>query len=319
MQINQYPNQATSLTVEDRFDVDKNLGVGVWQSQQFDIPTLIGGIQDAFPNLFDTIYTADGTVQSNRTIDQDGYKMMFVGGQFYINTTGISGGLFQSEIVGSNAMLISSTSVGIQVSGGSGTCMSLSSSNVGMFSSAPRNVVKTSGSLPSSVPSSVLEVVSTTQGSRPAPRMNTTERNAISSPADGLNIHNTDLEYPQLKHPLYGWQSIGYGRIEYVIDFSVTPFTGSPLTFETRIPSGKVLHKIVGVGSSIDASVADSIDIGLLSDTTYFSPDISVLNSDSGQSITTNSKRTLTSNEDLSITPNGSVLSGVLHITIYHT
>lgn len=44
-----------------------------------------------------------------------------------------------------------------------------------------------------SAASSILEVQSVTRGSRPAPRMQQTERDAISSPATGLMVYNTDF------------------------------------------------------------------------------------------------------------------------------
>lgn len=44
-----------------------------------------------------------------------------------------------------------------------------------------------------SAASSILEVQSVTRGSRPAPRMQQTERDAIASPATGLMVYNTDF------------------------------------------------------------------------------------------------------------------------------
>lgn len=208
MQINQYPNQATSLTVEDRFDTDKNLGLGVWQSQQFDLPTLVDGITTAFPSLFDTIYTSDGSLPTGvtRTFNLDTGSLKLTNGKFYVNTTGFTGGLFQMELVSSGSgLIISSASTGIQLSAGSGTGLSISGSGTGFFSSAPRNVIQTSGSIPASVPSSVLDVNSTTQGSRPYPRVTETERDAISSPADYLGALNTTRGKKEIYHPAFGW------------------------------------------------------------------------------------------------------------------
>ena len=172
---------------------------------------------------------------------------------------------------------------------------------------------------PTNENSSILTVWSTRQGTLPFPRMYTSQRDAILFPAPGLLIQNEEIGFPQINHETYGWQSIGYGAISYRIDFSVTPFSGSPISFETRIPAGKIIHKIVAIGTAIDVSVADAIDIGLTSDTTYFSPDILLLNAESGQSSSGNSKRTVSANEDLIINPNGAVSSGVLEFTVYHT
>lgn len=209
MQINQYPNQATSLTVEDRFDTDKNLGLGVWQSQQFDLPTLVDGIINTFPNLFDTIYTADGTLNGNRTVELDDFKISFLNGNINIGTTGYTGGLFRLEVLGTTSGIVS-TAPGTAIAASStGTAIAASSLVTGLFSSAPRNIFMTSGSTSTVISSSLLDCFSTTQGTRTAPRMTEAERDAIVSPADYLEIVNTTRERKEIYKPFWGWHPVG--------------------------------------------------------------------------------------------------------------
>lgn len=55
---------------------------------------------------------------------------------------------------------------------------------------------------------SIMDVVSTTQGSRPIPSMTTAQRDAISTPATGLQVFNTDLNQVQF-YTGAAWVSVG--------------------------------------------------------------------------------------------------------------
>ena len=169
-------------------------------------------------------------------------------------------------------------------------------------------------------PTSIIDVGSKTRGVRIFPEMATSDRNAIASPASGLMVQNSDIGYPQLNHPTYGWQSIGYGRIQLTIDFSVTPLVGGSTIFiPTMIPEGKVIDKTVAVGNSIDTSTATTLYMGLDSDSSYFLPSLTSVNSSNGAVSIGNSKRTSSIGENFNIGADDNVLSGTLEITIYHT
>lgn len=162
------------------------------------------------------IFNSNGSLPTgtSRLFDLDTGSLKLLNGKLYLNTTGFTGGSFQMEILSSSsALIISSQSTGINISGASGTCLSLAGTNIGLLSSTPRNVIQTSGSIPAAVPSSVFDVNSTTQGSRPAPPMTKAQREAIVSPADFLEVTQTDTVGPSLfgKYiyiPGSGWDRI---------------------------------------------------------------------------------------------------------------
>jgi len=63
-------------------------------------------------------------------------------------------------------------------------------------------------------PQGLLDIYSTTKGML-SPRMTTAQRNAISSPATGLTIYNTDtLEMETYNGATYGWEAIGAGALD---------------------------------------------------------------------------------------------------------
>ena len=64
------------------------------------------------------------------------------------------------------------------------------------------------GSNTSAVASAVLQATSTTKGFLP-PRMTQTERNAIASPAIGLEIYQTDATEGKYIYKSSGWTYIG--------------------------------------------------------------------------------------------------------------
>ncbi len=325
-EINEFPNQATEMTVLDRFGFDQQDPITLqWLTKKYDLPTLMGALMELFPDVFKNIYTGNGIQTSERTVDMNELKLMFMNGRFLIGTTGIPtpGIVFRAEIAGdtSGTRITGGSGTGAEIHGAVAAIQLFSLAGLGVFSSAPRNVFRDNGtSIPSDVPSSLIEVMSTTRGVRVLPALSEGQRDAISTPADHLMLLNRTIGYPELHHPSYGWQSIGYGRIQITIDFSVTPYDGAtPISIATSIPQGKLIHKIVAIGYSIDTSSATSLIVGMNSQPSYFTSSISTLNSSSGDVSVGNSNRTIINNEVLKISADDTVSSGILEITIYHT
>lgn len=325
-QINEFTEQATEMTVLDRFGFDQQDPTTLeWLTKKYDLPTLMGALQELFPDLFKNIFNSDGSITgvSDRTVNMSGLKLIFTNGRFLVGTTGSPSTAFQAEITGSASgiRVIGASGTGAEFNGTIAGAQFFSTSGLGVFSSAPRNVIRDDGtSIPSNVPSSILEVMSTSRGVRVFPQMSESEILSISSPANGLIAHNLDIGYPEIKHSSYGWQPIGYGIVRLIIDFSTTPITGTPIEIPTMIPIGKVIHKIISVGDNVDLSGgATAIIIGMSSSPSYFISSITSINSDAGTSIDVNSKRTTSANEDLIISSDDIVSSGRLELTIYHT
>lgn len=333
-QVNQFTEQATEMTALDRFGFDQqDPSTLEWQTKKYDLPTLMGALQELFPDLFKTIYNSDGTITpvvgvDNRTVNMNGLKLTFVNGRFLVGTTGLPSTAFQMEVQGSGS--------GLRVSGVSGSgaefhgaiagAQFFSPSGLGVFSSANRNVFRSdSTAIPSSVPSSMFEIMSEDQGVRLFPQMSESSRVAISSPADGLMLHNMDIGYPEMKHSVYGWQPIGYGNIRLSIDFSITPLNsgnGWKISIPTLVPIDILSHKIIILGSSVPDPVGDSFVFGFDSQTDYCSADASSINGNTGFTYSVNSKRTVSLNENFNIEyagASGVIGSGRMNILIMHT
>jgi len=76
--------------------------------------------------------------------------------------------------------------------------------------------------------SAALDITSTTQGFLP-PRMNSTQRNAISSPADGLVVYDTTIEELYYYNGTSAaWQAVGPGTVKQINTGS--GLTGGPIT-----------------------------------------------------------------------------------------
>lgn len=325
MQINEYLYTATIIENTDFLDLDKDMGAGVFQSQKLPPDVLLSYITDNLPDDVN-IYNSDGTVTGNRTVNLNTNKLIFADGNLYLATTGVTGGAFRLEVSksGAGGAIYASTGGVAGEFHGSGTAGAFfSASGLGIFSVATRNVFRDDGSasVPSSVPGSMLEMMSSGQGVRVFPRMPQSNRDSIATPPNGVVIHNTDIEYPDMHHPMYGWQSIGYGEIRYKFDLSITPLTTSGLYFETRIPAGKVIHKLVIVGTSVPDPDGESLTFGLTSDDGYFATSPITINQDSGDVSSGNSKRTTSANEDFKLSYTGTtpLTSGLIEVTIYHT
>ena len=89
--------------------------------------------------------------------------------------------------------------------------------------------------------SAVLDVQSSSQGFLP-PRLTTTQRNAISSPASGLLIYNTTTQCLEMFVPSGAWNQISCNCIAFPnANFTFSPGTvslNSPITFNPSAVSG---------------------------------------------------------------------------------
>lgn len=188
--------------------------------------------------------------------------------------------------------------------------------------------LKSFSAIPDSIdPSSIFDIRTIAQGVRIFPPLSTSDRNGIS-PVNGLMIQNTDISYPEIYHPVYGWQPIGYGEIRIMIDFSETPLNSGnswTLEFNTSIPSNKIIHKLVCVGTSIPDPSIQLLYFGMASQDDYFSASPADISDVSGTVSSGNSMRTSVSNEAFKVRygPLGAeplgIDSGQLEILILHT
>ena len=116
--------------------------------------------------------------------------------------------------------------------------------------------------------SAALDVASTTAGSLPVPRMTTAQRNAIGTPADGLQVDDSDL------NALTRYNGSGYDVVSVNIPTIKSgaktsgSFTGNPrtatVTFGTAFPDANYSVTAIGVdgrGWTIDSQVAGSFVI----------------------------------------------------------
>ena len=77
MQINQYPNEAVSLVGTDLFDIDKDMGAGVWLSHKLKFSTLITEI-GANSTFGKNIGNTNLTLTNNRTLNLDNKKFVWL-------------------------------------------------------------------------------------------------------------------------------------------------------------------------------------------------------------------------------------------------
>lgn len=115
----------------------------------------------------------------------------------------------------------------------------------------------TIGGTSSANASSVLEMISTTKGFL-SPRMSTAQMNAISSPATGLNIFNTDDSSNYVyRGTTSGWKSLAFGNI-YSTDGSLPnprslTLNGQSLTFIGTTSTRFFANGNVGINQTTDA------------------------------------------------------------------
>jgi CRISPR/Cas system-associated exonuclease Cas4 (RecB family) len=106
---------------------------------------------------------------------------------------------------------------------GSGSGLILNTNNEG------RVIIDTSGSVgigtDTPAATALLDVTSTTKGFLP-PRMTETERDAISSPATGLVIYNTDTNALNVRGAS-AWGAVGGGTLDSLSDVTITSPAGS--------------------------------------------------------------------------------------------
>lgn len=164
--------------------------------------------------------------------------------------------------------------------------------------------------------SAMLQVNSTTRGFLP-PRMTTTQRNAIATPATGLQLFNTTLGVPEFYNGTT-WSTIGSGSTDWVDNVFTAPSTGPNqvfvLTQTPIVPSIIVTHnglvlrpttdytlsgtnltivEVVATGENIQATYAVSNNSGSL---------VSSINGLTGNI-------TLAAGANITITPAGNTLT----------
>ena len=154
------------------------------------------------------IYNKDGTLTSNRTLSLDNKTLKFVGTNtgMTVNTTTARSIASQSSadvtVYGTN----SASGYGVWGdSAGSNGLYGTSSGATAVWGNG--GVLAESWNIGSSRDTSaVLQANSTTQGAL-LPRMTTTQRNAIASPATGLEIYNTTTNRKEVYNGTF-WQGI---------------------------------------------------------------------------------------------------------------
>jgi len=123
--------------------------------------------------------------------------------------------------------------------------------------------------------SSKLELLSTTQGFL-KPRMTEAQRDAISTPATGLEIYNTDTSSPDFFDGVV-WRALAPGPVWLKFTFSHTAFQTAALTNNSvtlNLPENGMLEKVVIKQSTQFAGTGIgnySISLGTLGDGTKYS------------------------------------------------
>lgn len=227
VEINQIPITATSITSGSFFPLDLATGGSpAYETRKATLNTLANEVLDE-------------QLTGNRFLNINGYVINFYGGQFSIgtplasnyalevNNSGFAGGgLFSAS--GLCLRSVSSTGLGGQFEGISGIAAYSTSGHAvqgqaqsgglgGKFEGGA--YVETYGFGGSAQASAVFEAASTTKGAL-IPRMTTTQRDAISSPATGLEIFNTTTNRFEHYNGTY-WA--GQRRILYVNHPSYNP------------------------------------------------------------------------------------------------
>ena len=193
--------KGANLDATDLLEISESDGLGGYASKS------ITGAE--IPNLGNQDLAQTDAV---REYDIDGNTLIFNNGKLFVNTTGLTSGLFQSEIDSStNGLFIDATGTAISTSGatavlGSGSVKGVVGNTVtgigvegvasgsGIAGNFEGTVyIETYGFGGSVEASAALQVKSTTQGFLP-PSMTTTERTSISSPAEGLIVYDNVLK-----------------------------------------------------------------------------------------------------------------------------
>lgn len=300
-QINQYLNQATEVTAASVFDVDFwDPVLNEFRSMKIDLQTIVAAIQTNFPNLFDTLYTSDGQLFENRTVDLSNFKLIFQNGSVYIGTTGVTPGIFKLEIVSSTSGILSNAPNGVAGQFNGNVAISAISSYIGVFSYGRRNVIRDdSVNIPPDDQTAILDIISNSRGIL-IPRLEQGQIDAIPSPSRSLLLFNVSRDVFQTYDPIYGWRQVGPSQFEFEIDFSQTPLdpVGVNEIFKaTRLKKNAVMTRVIvlGEGMSIHMGGALRLDIGFRNDDQLFYSEDNFAAMDSPQGTTTsfgNSNRT---------------------------
>lgn len=163
------------------------------------------------------IYTGNGTLTADRTVDQSGRALSFINGKLTVGTASTVLP-FRSTIYGNEAGVIENGTYifaiknALHAQSNLGLAIAAhSASGIGLASYAPWNYIRknSTGTLPTPEPSSIWDVFTTDQGVRNVPRLTESERDAISSPADYLEIVNTTRDRKEIYLPFWGWHPVG--------------------------------------------------------------------------------------------------------------
>jgi hypothetical protein len=134
-----------------------------------------------------------------------------------VNLVSIGGRVGGSNYAATSITLV--TAPNVSTTGGTAALHIDSSQRVGIGTTSPNAAA-------------VLDVTSTTQGFLP-PRMTSTQRDAIASPPDGLEIYNTTTNRPNVRSGGV-WREVASGTIGTTSDQVVTTTTNGVLTTSSR-------------------------------------------------------------------------------------
>ena len=206
--ISELPAKGSNIGATDLVEISEPDGLGGYVSKRVTGAQLGSDTNFANTNL---------TLNANRSHDFDGFDMTFTDAHLlvygsdtqsiYANNSGSGHGVVGVANTGT-AVNGSSTS-GNGVSGSSTNSNGITGASVNSKGGAFRNQVlveeySTANEVQEA--SSLFEVKSTVKGAL-LPRMTTTERNAISSPATGLEIYNTTTNRKEVYNGTF-WQGI---------------------------------------------------------------------------------------------------------------
>lgn len=225
-------------TIDGTLQVNNLAGIGT----RMVVADSVGLLSTAAYPTSVNIYNSDGTLTGNRTVDTSTYQISFTGSNPTLNTitTGTnastdyagmnmwdsSGALVGSfQIGGVNAgtpELRGHFFFGARKAGGNVYIIDSNGTPVHGFYSSGNVGINTGTSM---LASAQFQINSTTRGFLP-PRMTTTQRNAIVSPATGLSIYNTTTLAPNVYN---GTAWVGVGGL--AIGDTITSATAGSVLF----------------------------------------------------------------------------------------
>ena len=205
--ISELPAKGSTIGSTDLVEISEPDGLGGYVSKR------VTGAQLGDTNFANTNLTFTG----NRDHQLAGYDLELDNGRLVMYNTGSQVAYFQNTSNGTAVTAIANTAAGVQGSSTSGTGVSgSSSSGIGVEGESATSkagdfrgdfLIETySGATGAIDASAITEIRSTTKGVL-LPRMTTTQRNAIASPATGLEIYNTTTNRKEVYNGSY-WQGI---------------------------------------------------------------------------------------------------------------